>query len=192
MTCLDGGLRSRFLRASEGLLRHKNSLSNSATMPTIERLIIQGGGLRKVPLQVRYGLILHPVIGLALIATETVQGPRSWPLRLYSKLLRPILQGAGQPVEVLNRFDLTPADIQQVIITHFHAGHISGLRQLVNARSSRTGRQCRRSLRIVLSGTIGMGCFPNYCPMTLISALLVCVRRRFSLPRCVCLQVLMS
>ena len=28
---------------------------NGATMPTIERLIIQGGGLHKVPLQVRYG-----------------------------------------------------------------------------------------------------------------------------------------
>ena len=103
-------------------------------------------------------------MGPTLIATETVQGPRSWPLPLYSKLLQPILQDTRQPVEVLNRFDLTPADIQQVIITHFHADHISGLRQFVNAQSIADGTAVQAIVKNSAFGNYRHGVFPELLP----------------------------
>lgn len=141
---------------------------NSATMPTIELLISQGGRLRQIPFQVRFGLILHPIMEPTLIDTgytiETVQCPKSRALRVYSKFLQPILRDAGQPVEVLNRFDLTHADIQLVIITHCHAGHISGLRQFVNALFIAAGKAVQAILKNNAFGNYRHGVFPELLP----------------------------
>lgn len=137
-------------------------------MPTIERLIIQGDRLRKVPLQVRYGLILHPIMGPTLIDTgdtiETLRGPRSWQLRVYSKLFQPVLRDVGQPVEVLKRFDLTPADIRQVTITHFHHDHISGLRQFVNVKFIADGTAVHTIRESSAFGNYRLGVFPELLP----------------------------
>jgi glyoxylase-like metal-dependent hydrolase (beta-lactamase superfamily II) len=112
--------------------------ANSAMMPTVERLVLKRGRLQKIPLRVRYGLIFHPTFGPTLIDTgytvETINGPRSWPLRFYGRLFQPRLCADGQPTAVLARFELMPSDIRHVIVTHFHADHVSGLRQFPNAR----------------------------------------------------------
>jgi glyoxylase-like metal-dependent hydrolase (beta-lactamase superfamily II) len=47
---------------------------------------------------------------------------------------RPRLQPDGRIEQALDKFDLTPSDIRHVIITHFHADHISGLRRFTNAQ----------------------------------------------------------
>lgn len=115
----------------------KVAFANSATMPTIERLILRGGSWRKVPLKVRYGVVLHDEYGPILIDTgytpATVSGPRSLPLRLYSMLFRTKLSPEGQIDSTLQGFGFTPMDVRYVIVTHFHADHISGLRKFPNA-----------------------------------------------------------
>ncbi|MEO9865085.1 MAG: MBL fold metallo-hydrolase [Yoonia sp.] len=116
----------------------KVAFANSATMPTIERLILRKGSRQKVSLRVRYGIVIHPKLGPTLIDTgytpETTQGPRSWPLRLYGMVFRPRLLPDGQIDVTLQKFGLIADDIKHVIITHFHADHISGLRRFPNAR----------------------------------------------------------
>ncbi|ANT50835.1 MBL fold metallo-hydrolase [Mesorhizobium amorphae] len=113
--------------------------ANSAWVSAAERLILRGGSWKSVRLRVRYGLILHPVAGPVLVDTgytpEAVTRPgRGTMLRLYGALLRPELNAAEQVLPVLARFDLAPGDIRVVIVTHFHADHISGLSLFPNAR----------------------------------------------------------
>ncbi|ESY16518.1 MULTISPECIES: MBL fold metallo-hydrolase [unclassified Mesorhizobium] len=113
--------------------------ANSASVSAAERLILRGGSWAKVRLRVRYGLIMHPRAGPVLIDTgytpHVTQGSgRSTALRLYSAILRPQLNEAEQPLAVLARFGLSLQDVRTVIVTHFHADHMSGLSLFPNAR----------------------------------------------------------
>ena len=113
--------------------------ANSAWVNAAERLILRGGSWTTIRLRVRYGLILHPQAGPVLIDTgytpHVTTGPnRSLALRLYSAVLRPALNAAEQPLPLLARFGLTPHDIRAVIVTHFHADHMSGLSLFPEAR----------------------------------------------------------
>lgn len=142
--------------------------ANSATMPTRERLILKNGGLHKVPLRVRYGLILHPVAGPTLIDTgytqQTTQGPRSAALRLYGRLFRPQLLPEGQPAAFLNQFDLTPEDVTHVIVTHFHADHVSGLKQFPNAKFIADGLDAKTVMQNKALANVRHGIFKELVP----------------------------
>jgi glyoxylase-like metal-dependent hydrolase (beta-lactamase superfamily II) len=113
--------------------------ANSAWVSAAERLILRGGSWKSVRLRVRYGLIFHPRAGPVLVDTgytpEALTGERRGRmLRLYGALLKPELNAAEQVLPVLERFGLSPRDIRAVIVTHFHADHISGLSLFANAR----------------------------------------------------------
>ncbi|TPK98274.1 MULTISPECIES: MBL fold metallo-hydrolase [unclassified Mesorhizobium] len=113
--------------------------ANSAWVSAAERLILRDGSWQSVKLRVRYGLIFHPTAGPVLIDTgytsEALSGERrSRMLRLYGALLKPELNAAEQVLPVLRHFGLSPDDIRTIIVTHFHADHISGLSLFRNAR----------------------------------------------------------
>ena len=113
--------------------------ANSAWVSAAERLILRGGGWQSVKLRVRYGLLFHPTAGPVLIDTgytpEALTGAqRGLMLRIYGALLKPELNAAEQVLLVLRRFGLEPDDIRTIIVTHFHADHISGLSLFRNAR----------------------------------------------------------
>jgi glyoxylase-like metal-dependent hydrolase (beta-lactamase superfamily II) len=113
--------------------------ANSAWVSAAERLILRGGGWQSVRLRVRYGLIFHPTAGPVLVDTgytpvALTGAGRGQMLRLYGALLKPELNAAEQVLPVVKRFGLSPDDIHAVIVTHFHADHISGLSLFRNAR----------------------------------------------------------
>lgn len=118
--------------------------SNSAWVDARERLVLRGGRLQVVALPVRYGLVQHPKAGPTLIdtgyAAHALSGSgRGCALRLYGKLLSPRLNLAGQAAPFLARHGLTPEEISTVIVTHFHADHVSGLRLFPKARFVASG-----------------------------------------------------
>lgn len=112
---------------------------NSATIMAPERAVTRTGGWPRIPLRVRYGFFESKVLGATLIDTgytpRCYAGPnRSWLLRLYTIFFRAKLIDRGQPEAFLARRGLTPADIDTVIVTHFHPDHISGLHLFETAR----------------------------------------------------------
>ncbi len=103
-----------------------------------ESTMIQGGRRQQVACHALVALLQHPTHGWILwdtgyaphMLTETAR----FPYRLYRWAtplhLRSDLAVAAQ----LERFGLRPSDIGTIIISHFHADHIAGLRDFPQAR----------------------------------------------------------
>lgn len=110
--------------------------ANSATVTVPERLVLKDGAWRSVALGVRYGVWVHPSEGPVLIDTgygpEVTSGPRSLALALYASVIHPKL--AEMPETVLERLGVVATDVKTIVITHFHADHVSGLKRFPNAR----------------------------------------------------------
>lgn len=118
--------------------------ANSAWIGAPERAILRNGGWRRRKLRVRYGLVVHPRLGPILIDTgytaHALHAPgRSAALRVYGRLLRPQLNLQDQPEPFLQTFGLVLQDIAHVIVTHFHADHVSGLAAFPRARFIASG-----------------------------------------------------
>ncbi|MHC5308429.1 MBL fold metallo-hydrolase [Bartonella sp. LJL80] len=112
---------------------------NSATVSARERLVLRKGSWGRKKFAVRWALLPQTPLGPCLIDTGynrfvTDGKQRSWALKLYNKLLRPKLIEEGQICCALRRYALTTDDISTIIITHFHADHISALHRFQKAR----------------------------------------------------------
>ncbi|MGH1370069.1 MAG: MBL fold metallo-hydrolase [Maritimibacter sp.] len=113
--------------------------ARSSLITAFERLLVRGGALKRLTLHVRYGLVRHPKDGPILIDTGYTEAALRAPGRgaflwIYSKLFRAKLLPLSQPEAFLARHGLAPSDIKTIIITHFHADHVSGLHLFPSAR----------------------------------------------------------
>lgn len=142
---------------------------NSAWVSAPERLVIAGGRFKSLRLKVRYGVVVHPVHGPILIDTgytpHAVEGAhRSRILRLYSMVLGPTLNRNGQPDTILSRLGYTPQDVRFVIVSHFHADHVSGLRDYENARFVVDGHACAHVAKAGSVANLRHGVFRELLP----------------------------
>lgn len=143
-------------------------LFNSAHIDVFAGLIKRDGGLKRARLTVRYGLIDLGARGLCLVDTgvgpEVTHGPRSSALRLYSAVLRPQLN-AGEAVETtLRNLGVAPADIRHVVVTHFHADHVSSLRLFANAEFIAWGAAARAVMGMSSATALHNGIFKELIP----------------------------
>ncbi len=104
----------------------------------LESVLIQGGRPRVVDCHALVGLIRHPKHGWML--WDTGYHPRMFdvtrvmPFRLYRWATPLRIDPRLAAVEQLPRFGLTPDEIGTVILSHFHADHLCGVRDFPKAR----------------------------------------------------------
>lgn len=120
----------------------------SAYVRAPEWPLIRGGRWRQVRIPVRYGFFVHPRAGPVLIdtgyTTKVTTGKRGLDLLLYAAILRPRLVEDAQLEPFLRARGFAPKDIRAVILTHYHADHISAARDLANARFYASGSAYRQ------------------------------------------------
>lgn len=143
--------------------------ANSAWVRGPERALLRHGRWRMRRLWVRYGLLMHPAIGPVMIDTGYTSrilntSNRSFWLRAYTRALSPELNDAEQPAPVLARHGLSPEDVAAVIVTHFHADHISGLSDFPNARFIASGAAWAALQDASAFRTTRHGVFPELLP----------------------------
>lgn len=133
--------------------------TNTATIRTSARWILKNGR-GPVALQVRVGLIVHPVHGPVLIdagfGPQVTKAPgRSWFLRAYTKMLGPELHDLQSPLSLLAAHGFDPEDVKLILVTHLHADHVAYLPEFPNARFVTDGQ---------ISGTLRHGVFDELLP----------------------------
>ncbi len=136
--------------------------SNSADIQIAEKRVLKNGSSTRITLKVRFGFIDHPQFGPTLIDTgygvrSLAVDDRSPALRIYALLIKPKLTSENPVSDLLCKFGYEPKDVQTIIVTHFHADHISELSQFENAQfllDARSWRQlCTRSpISLVATG----------------------------------------
>jgi glyoxylase-like metal-dependent hydrolase (beta-lactamase superfamily II) len=143
-------------------------LFNSACIDVFAGLVMRGAGLKRARLTVRYGVIDLGARGLCLVDTgvgpEVTQGPRSAALRLYSGALRPRLSADGAVETTLRNLGVAPADIRHVVVTHFHADHVSSLRLFANAEFIAWGDAARAVTGMSTGSALRNGIFKELIP----------------------------
>jgi glyoxylase-like metal-dependent hydrolase (beta-lactamase superfamily II) len=100
--------------------------------------VLRGGGATQIQCQALVVLLQHPQHGWWLFDTgyapRLLDATARLPFRLYRWAtplhLRPELAVAAQ----LPRFGIAPADIGTVVLSHFHADHLAGVRDMPAAR----------------------------------------------------------
>jgi glyoxylase-like metal-dependent hydrolase (beta-lactamase superfamily II) len=105
--------------------------------PQPRHLIEQGANKNTIKVHAMFAVIDHSRFGLTLF--DTGYGPRyfdatsQWPYRAYAKLTPVVTSEELKCSNVLIKAGIDPAQVKRIIISHFHADHICGLRDFPNA-----------------------------------------------------------
>jgi glyoxylase-like metal-dependent hydrolase (beta-lactamase superfamily II) len=124
-----------------------------------EHITLGNGSWRAQPLPALFTLLEHPRLGPILFDTgyglQFFSETRRFPLSLYPKVTPVTLRESDLAVARLARRGLRPEDVGHILISHFHADHVSALRDFPKARllyfpeawQAVAGRQGWRALR---------------------------------------------
>lgn len=133
-----------------------------------EFMSIRGGGWRPCRFPAGFACLHHQRHGAVLFDTgysdhfwaET----RNFPASLYAKLLPPHFQDADRACDQLRRLNVAPDDVRTIIVSHFHADHIAGLRDFPRAQivCTRSGYRSIRSAHM-MAGLL-KGLLPGLMP----------------------------
>lgn len=108
-----------------------------------EAFLIRGGRWQTIHCHALVALLRHPEHGWLLwdtgYAPRMLEETRRLPFALYRVLTPLRLRADLAAVAQIERWNLTARDIGQVIISHFHADHVSGLRDFSHARLLASG-----------------------------------------------------
>ena len=103
-----------------------------------ERVTLCGGAWGAVDFPAHCALIIHPSIGPILYDTGYAdhfeEETRALPGAVYRALTPVQLPAEERLTRQLARHGVQPGDVERVFISHFHADHVAGLRDLPRAR----------------------------------------------------------
>ncbi len=103
----------------------------------LESLVIRGGAWRRVALHSIVAMIEHPDHGWLLwdtgYAPRMFEATKQWPYSLYRRATPLHIHRDLAVVNQLARFSLAAGDIRRVLLSHFHADHLAGLRDFPTA-----------------------------------------------------------
>jgi glyoxylase-like metal-dependent hydrolase (beta-lactamase superfamily II) len=95
--------------------------------------MIDGGAHRRIHCHSIVALLHHPREGWILWDTgygpRMVEETRRFPFSLYARITPLRLDLELAVVSQLSRLQLSPADIKWIVLSHFHADHLAGLRE---------------------------------------------------------------
>lgn len=98
---------------------------------------IQNGSNRQIKFHALFGLIKHPQQGWILYDTGYTRrfytATRNFPQSIYAGITRVVVTETDEVKHQLQSLGLSTADIRHIIITHFHADHIGGLKDFEDA-----------------------------------------------------------
>ena len=99
---------------------------------------MRGGDKRSIKFYALWGIIDHPEKGMILYDTgyseRFFDATKSFPNKIYALATKVHLKKDEDVKSQLVNNNIDPDDIKHVIITHFHADHVCGLKDFKNAK----------------------------------------------------------
>ncbi|WP_379153539.1 MBL fold metallo-hydrolase [Paenibacillus sp. sgz5001063] len=103
-----------------------------------EALTLRGGTFRSVPFPAGYALLRHPQYGPILFDTgysaRFFQETAKLPAALYRHITPVVFKEGESAVERLREAGIQPEEIRYMVLSHFHADHIGGVRDFPRAQ----------------------------------------------------------
>ena len=104
----------------------------------LEYIACRGGKFRRIRFASMFALIQHPQLGPVIFDTGYTQRffkeTRHFPAKSY-RLVTPVqLNEAGDVAMQLRARGIAPEEVRHVIVSHFHADHVGGLKDFPNAK----------------------------------------------------------
>ncbi|MCZ6603218.1 MAG: NAD-dependent epimerase/dehydratase family protein [Planctomycetota bacterium] len=100
-------------------------------------VVLRGARRRKIRFHATFGLIEHPTEGVVLFDTgysrRFFYGTRLYPYRFYRHVTPVHAPEEATAERILGRLGIHPSSVRYVVLSHFHADHIGGLRDFPNA-----------------------------------------------------------
>ncbi len=128
-----------------------------------EHHVIRGGEHKRIACHSLVALLKHPAYGWTLwdagYAQRLLDVTRSFPFSLYRRATPLYLRPELDVVAQLGNFGVRVGDMQRIIISHFHADHIAGLRdfpgaELIASREAYTDVSRRQGIHALRRGFI--------------------------------------
>ena len=119
----------------------------------LENLALHGAPFRRMRFASMFALLQHPGVGPVLFDTGYTQRffeeTRALPGRFYALITPTHVLSEQAVASQLQARQIAPEEVRHVIISHFHADHVGGLRDFPNARfhCTRAAVDAVRSLR---------------------------------------------
>ncbi len=133
-----------------------------------ECIALRGGGRRAIDFPALVGLIEHPQRGLMLYDTgysrHFESATRRFPECLYRVITPVTLPPEEELLNQLAERGIAPGDIETVIISHFHADHVAGLRDFPKATFIATQAERKASENMGRIGRLRRAYLPELLP----------------------------
>jgi len=102
-----------------------------------EFITIRGGSIGNAIFPAGFACIRHPEQGVILFDTgyahRFYQETDSFPYSIYARITPVTVKHEDHAVQQLVSTDINPNEVRFIVISHFHADHIAGLRDFPNA-----------------------------------------------------------
>lgn len=103
-----------------------------------EASVMKNGAFKKIPFPARVCAIEHAKLGVILFDTgysaQFQEFTKRFPEKLYALITPVFLDVQKTAVMQLKALGINASDVKYIIVSHFHADHIGGLRDFPNAR----------------------------------------------------------
>jgi glyoxylase-like metal-dependent hydrolase (beta-lactamase superfamily II) len=118
-------------------MKVKYTLKQSGYCEASEHHVLRGNKKKKIQFYATWGHIEHPEYGHILFDTgytnRFFEETKKFPFNLYAKVTPAYLKPEEEAINQLKTKGIAPEDVSFIIISHFHADHISGLSDYPNA-----------------------------------------------------------
>jgi len=120
------------------MMKVKFELKSSGYCESKKNHALSGGAKKTIKFFATYAHIIHPIHGHILFDTgytkRFYEGTQKLPFSIYAKVTKVYVEEKEETVTVLQQLGIAPDDIKYIIISHFHADHIGGLKDFPNAK----------------------------------------------------------
>ncbi len=113
-------------------------LLSSGYCTSHERISLNNGAYKAIKFAATYALLKHPTIGFVLFdtgyTTRFFEVTKKLPDAFYKYITPVFITEEQHAINKLKQLGINANDIKYIIISHFHADHIGGLKDFPNAK----------------------------------------------------------